>query len=125
MRWELDNGKFVDQLKEQSRKAKKVVERLKKRPTLRWYHKPYFEAFLALHRKRQVGFSVLPIPGSEIYFYIKIHDFDDDAEFFYKAISEMDAEYMSWASKKAEADEEARKTQRKNQPKSPAPRRGK
>lgn len=74
------------------------------KPKLGSFLTPYLSAYLALDRRRGLGYSSpQPLTPSDIIAYGLSNSFGPDLEFFLRAMSELDDEYMTEVNKKLSA----------------------
>ncbi len=87
-------------------------------PVLNSFLLDYYNAFQELNKRRQYGMAELPLLITEIYSYGDRQNFNFDIPFFYRAVTELDEEYMMHIVKarKAEADKQAKEESKKPKP---------
>ena len=87
----------------------KLPKALKDKPTLPWYLHDYLKAFLELNRRREYFHAEQPLQLTEISCFCHEFDFDEDKDFFFKMIFELDAEYMAHRAEQLKTQREQEK----------------
>lgn len=87
----------------------RLPKALQDKPTLPWYLHDYLKAFLELNRRREYFMAEQPLQLSEIEVYCRNFDFDEDKDFFFKMMFELDNEYMAHRAEQAKSQREQEK----------------
>jgi hypothetical protein len=87
-----------------------MPQALADRPVLSSFLEEFHRAFNDLNARRQYNMAELPLQIIEIMAYAKMFHFDIDMDFFYRAMTGMDEEYMLYMidQRKTEAEQRAR-----------------
>lgn len=83
-----------------------MAQALKDKPILHSFILPYYEAFNRLNMRRQYSMGELPLLTSEIEIHCRLYNFDEDKEFFMRAMTELDDEFLSHKADEHERDRE-------------------
>lgn len=98
-----------------------MPDALKKRPEVPLYLKDYLEAYNALHKRRQIGFSAeQPLLTSEIAIHGLTHGFEEELQFFIKVISAMDDVFVQHQAEIARKKTAEMKNKSKSSPPRPS-----
>ncbi len=92
------------ELRTWEKRNKKRAPKLAKKPQLLFYQQQYLTAFLDLSRRRQFGMTELPLSVESITDYGDRFGFKGELRFFFRVISALDDEFLSFNAKKREAE---------------------